>query len=81
MAHELKQTPTDLTELAKNNHGKYPDNHVMAVLRFGTSTPAHGTAQMPVWGPVFRQLNTHNTNEQRVRLFNLTKYLETLQAK
>jgi mono/diheme cytochrome c family protein len=80
VAAALKKSPTDLSTLAKNNHGKYPDAHVLAVLKFGVDNPAHGNAQMPVWGPILTGLNVNNSQEQRVRLFNLTKYLETLQV-
>ena len=31
VAAALRQPPTDLTGLAKANHGKYPDTHVIAV--------------------------------------------------
>src|ERR1700734_1471704 len=34
-ATALKDQPTDLTELQKNNHGKFPDTHVTAILQFG----------------------------------------------
>ena len=37
---------------AKNNHGQFPDKRIDAVLRLGVNVPAHGTAQMPVWGPI-----------------------------
>src|SRR5579859_673338 len=41
VAGTLKTPPTDLTRLAKANHGKYPDTHIVAVLRFGSAVPAH----------------------------------------
>jgi mono/diheme cytochrome c family protein len=50
----LKVPPTDLALLARKNNGKFPWKHVMGVLRFGVHIPAHGTTDMPVWGPVFR---------------------------
>jgi mono/diheme cytochrome c family protein len=80
-APALKTPPTDLSLLARNNHGKYPDTHVLAVLKFGVNTPAHGNAQMPVWGPILTGLDANNTQEERMRIFNLMKYLETLQVK
>ena len=46
-ASALKAPPTDLTVLAKNNNGKYPDAHIVTVLRFGSELPAHGSARMP----------------------------------
>jgi hypothetical protein len=39
-------------------------------------TPAHGSVEMPVWGPIFRQLG----NEQ-LRIVNLRKHVESLQVR
>src|SRR3974377_51281 len=52
------KSPTNLTMLARNNNGKYPTEHVYAVLKFGTPVPAHGNIQMPVWNTLFRSLNS-----------------------
>src|SRR5690349_14968183 len=38
-AAALKSQPTDLTALMRNNHGKYPDTHVVAILQFGADVP------------------------------------------
>lgn len=80
-APALKSPPTDLSMLARENHGKYPDGHVLSVLRFGIETPAHGNAQMPIWGPILAGMNPQDSQEQRIRIFNLSKYIETLQVK
>lgn len=82
-ASELKIPPPDLTVLAKNNNGKFPSDHVAAVLRFGTETPAHGTSEMPVWGRVLGTSPIHGTQSAQVqlRIHNLTNYIESLQAK
>lgn len=74
----LKILPPDLTRLAARNHGKFPTDYVNNVIVHGTSTPAHGSAEMPVWGPVFVALN-----DQRVvvvRVSKLDEYLESLQV-
>ena len=81
VASALKVQPTDLTGLAKANHGKYPDTHIVAVVRFGTEVNAHGSAQMPVWGKVFAKMSKVNPEESELRTTNLTRYLETLQVK
>ena len=39
---------------------------------------AHGTADMPVWGAVFRSLDPSDTLTA-IRIENLVKYLESLQ--
>jgi mono/diheme cytochrome c family protein len=77
----LKVQPTDLTVLTKNNHGKYPDTHVIAILQFGTEVPAHGSAQMPVWGPILGNMNRTNSQEKLLRISNLSHYLESIQAR
>ena len=70
-----------LTQLAKKQGGKFPANHVAGVLKFGSGSAAeaHGSADMPVWGPLFRSVDPNSVAE--LRLTNLIKYLEDLQAK
>ena len=80
-ASALKQPPTDLTGLAKANHGKYPDTHVVSVMRFGTEVSAHGSAGMPVWGEIFGKMSKTNPQEPDLRTTNVSRYLETLQVK
>jgi mono/diheme cytochrome c family protein len=81
VASSLKSQPTDLTTLAKTNNGKYPDAHVATVLRFGPDVPAHGTAQMPVWGPVLGNMSNGHATESTLRIANLSRYLQSIQAK
>lgn len=57
-ASELKQAPANLTTLAKRHGGKFPDMYVEEVLRNGAKAPAHGDAEMPVWGPLFRTMDS-----------------------
>ena len=80
-AGALKTQPTDLTGLAKAHNGKYPDNHIVSVLRFGTDVRAHGSAEMPVWGQIFTKMSKLNAQEKDLRTANLSRYLETLQVK
>jgi mono/diheme cytochrome c family protein len=80
-ASAMKAAPTDLTQLAKNNDGKYPANHVAAVLKFGSGPGAHGSADMPVWGPLFKSLDKFHDATAQQRVSNLVGYIETLQAK
>jgi mono/diheme cytochrome c family protein len=79
-AAALKATPTDLTQLAKSNGGKFPVGAVRQLLGGGSSTPAHGSAEMPIWGPVFRAM-TPDENIAKLRVDNLVRYLETMQQK
>lgn len=77
-AEYLKNPLPDLTMLAKQNNGKFPADHVATVLRCGTEKHPHGTPDMPIWGQLFRSQDPDLTG---LRIQNLTKYLESLQAK
>jgi hypothetical protein len=52
----------------------------MNVLQLGPELP-HGTAEMPVWGPILGKMNRTNGQETLIRMSILTSYLQTLQAK
>ena len=80
VASALKTPPADLTQLAKANHGKYPDTHIVSVLRFGSEVGAHGSAEMPVWGTVFGKMTKVNSQERDLRTANLSRYLRSLQV-
>jgi len=77
----LKVPPPDLTTLAKRNNGKYPDARVASILHGQATLVSHGDQEMPVWGPVFRQLAVGNEAEVLMRISNLNRYLESLQVK
>ncbi len=81
VAPALKQKPADLTAIAKNNGGKYPSSHIATVLEYGTELPAHGTAQMPVWGPVFGRMDQQHPDQRLLRISNLSQYLRSIQTK
>jgi mono/diheme cytochrome c family protein len=76
----LKQEPPDLTTLAKRHGGKFPDHYVEGVLRNGVKTPAHGDAEMPVWGPLFRSMNPDEFF-MYVRIASVMSYIKSLQVK
>ena len=81
MASALKTQPANLTLLSKNHGGAYPANHVIAVIQFGTPVQSHGSVDMPVWGPVLGNMNEVTPLERQLRISNLSRYLETIQAK
>jgi mono/diheme cytochrome c family protein len=58
-AASLKNPPANLTQLAKKNGGKFPGDHVTAVFRNGVAG-AHGSSDMPIWGPLFWQVSGHD---------------------
>lgn len=80
-ASAMKAPPTDLTQLAKTHGGKYPANSVASVLKFGGGPGVHGSADMPVWGPLFKSLDKFHDTVVQQRISNLVTYIETLQAK
>jgi mono/diheme cytochrome c family protein len=81
----LRVPPSDLTVLSKSNQGKFPGYRVASVLRFGPESPkAHGLREMPVWGSVFAGMNhtvMNSREEEDLRVTNLSRYLEGIQAK
>jgi hypothetical protein len=70
-----------LTTLAKRHDGKYPDSFVANILRNGAKAPAHGTADMPVWGPLFSSISQGDQALVTQRIANLTNYIKSLQEK
>ncbi|MGB9465294.1 MAG: cytochrome c [Candidatus Acidiferrum sp.] len=80
-AAELKTAPPDLTMLAKRHDGKFPGDYVANVLRNGAKAPAHGSSEMPVWGPLFASISGRDTQVVTMRIANLVRYLESLQVK
>ncbi len=81
MARHLKAKVPNLTVLAKRNGGKFPLEKVQAIIA-GTATEesVHGTREMPIWGPVFSQIEWEK-DLGKVRINNLARYLESLQVK
>jgi mono/diheme cytochrome c family protein len=79
-ASEFKIPPANLTLLTKNNNGKFPADHIAETVRTGPrDAKAHGSTDMPVWGRVFASMG--DSAQVKQRIYNLTKYIETLQAK
>lgn len=80
-AGALKSVPADLTALSKKNGGKFPADRVSSILRGQATVTAHGNLDMPVWGPVFWHMSQGHEAEVHQRVANLTRYIESLQAK
>lgn len=79
-APALKMPVPDLTVLAKKSGGFSSADVEAAILGTGKMTPAHGSPDMPIWGPVFRALSP-DEGIRKLRVLNLVKYIESLQAK
>ena len=80
-AFVLKTPPPDLTTLAKRHDGKFPYEYVYDVLRFGTRIVAHGSSDMPIWGPIFGSMDNYDEAAVRKRIKDLSDYLASLQQK
>jgi len=81
-APALKAAPANLTTLSARNGGQFPDAKVAESIKAGPAIPAHGSAEMPVWGPIFLAMRTGATDaEVQLRVHNLSEYIKSLQAK
>ena len=80
-APALKSQPTDLTALSRNNGGKFPADRLLSILRGQATVSAHGSREMPVWGPVFWHMSEGHETEVQQRITNLSRYIESQQAK
>jgi len=78
MARALRDTPSDLTQIAIRNSGVFPEMKVRRIISGESELTSHGTREMPLWGPIFSQI-AWDQDLGRVRIANLTKYLESLQ--
>jgi mono/diheme cytochrome c family protein len=70
--------PADLTLIAKRNNGKFPDATVRMHISGDTVVAAHGTRDMPTWGPVLRSTDG---DAVALRLKNLVDFIESIQQK
>jgi mono/diheme cytochrome c family protein len=80
-ASALKIPPTDLTMLSKSHGGKYPSMQVSSAISGEFALPSHGSKEMPVWGSLFWSISGGHQSEVQQRVANLTRYIESLQAK
>jgi mono/diheme cytochrome c family protein len=73
----LKVPPPDLTVLSRQQKGVFPAAEVQAILR-GTAVSAHGSEEMPVWGPIFQALDPSDARV-KARVASLVSYLQSIQ--
>ena len=74
VAPALKTKVPDLTTLARRNGGKFPAVRVRGIIAGDERYAAHGSREMPVWGPIFHQIE-YDRDLGYVRLQNVTEYL------
>jgi hypothetical protein len=76
----LKSAVPDLTTIARRNKGTFPRDGVRTTIAGDDRPVAHGTREMPLWGPIFSQIE-NDTDYGSVRLENVVLYLESIQVK
>lgn len=81
LSSSLKRKPTDLTTLSKNNGGVYPATRVAGVLSHGASTSGHNKSGMPEWAITLGNMDQNNKLDTKLRISNLSNYVETLQSR
>lgn len=76
-APALTPKPSDLTQFAKKygKNGVFPSKDFEDKLNGMANIPAHGSTDMPVWGPILRQLGNNE-----LRFYNIREYVKGLQA-
>jgi mono/diheme cytochrome c family protein len=78
-ASALKKRPPDLTRIAERNGGIFPEDRVRNIIAGSApAISAHGSREMPVWGPIFHQVE-RDQDWGDVRLQNLLVYLRSIQ--
>lgn len=74
----LRTPPPDLRMLSESNGGKFPQRRVEKAVDGRGMPGAHGTADMPVWGRVWRTVGETEPGV-KARLIAVIAYLRTLQ--
>ena len=79
-AKALTKPPADLTTITKR-YGEFPRKTIEeTILAENEPRPAaHGTRDMPMWGPIFRQSGGRDV--ETLATVNIIKYIESLQEK
>jgi len=79
VASALRARPADLTTLAQRSDGAFPRDRVRDfVTGASRQVAAHGTTDMPVWGPMFRAFESDARVRERIE--NLLTYVESIQV-
>lgn len=80
-ASALKTLPADLTLIARRNGGTFPRDRVTRYVAEGEpSIPAHGSKEMPIWGPNFLALAPGSYKSVNERIEAVVSYVESIQA-
>jgi mono/diheme cytochrome c family protein len=78
----LSRKPSDLTQLAKKNNGKFPRDRIFGSIDGRVEIGAHGPAEMPVWGRELRERSGGRSSAAvKSQITAIVHYIETLQQK
>jgi mono/diheme cytochrome c family protein len=82
MVEVLTVRPADLTRLARDHDGEFPEAEIHSAIDGREELVAHGSSEMPVWGLAFQELDTDVDQEPQVRarIQQLVEYLRSIQA-
>ena len=85
-ASALAKPVSDLTVLAANNDGVFPQKQVANSIAGKSRVVAHGTVDMPIWGQRFEELRpdwkqVRRSALARQRIYNMALHIESLQVK
>lgn len=91
VAKDLVTPPADLTLLAKNDGGVFPETRVQQVIDGREEVMGHGNRDMPIWGSWFkfvaRSDGVDTSDEETaeiivaLRIQGMIEYLKTIQKK
>jgi mono/diheme cytochrome c family protein len=80
-ASALKTVPADLTMIAERNRGAFPRARVAEFIANGRpAVAAHGTTDMPIWGPNFVALAGGSSRPVNERIDAVVSYVESIQT-
>jgi mono/diheme cytochrome c family protein len=80
VAPVLKATVPDLTAIAVDNGGVFPEARIRRIIMGEGMIASHAAREMPVWGPIFHQIE-EDVDRGNVRVENLVIYLESIQSR
>jgi hypothetical protein len=75
-AAALKRAPADLTTVSARNGGTFPEVRVRRYIEGLDEVAAHGSRDMPIWGPAFRSIGSDTA---ALRVEALASYLKSIQ--
>jgi mono/diheme cytochrome c family protein len=79
-APALKTPPADLTSIAMRNGGTFPSDRIASYVANGDPpVPAHGSRDMPVWGPNFSALAPWSDKPINERINAVVAYIRSIQ--